>query len=172
MTYRTHVLLGLSFGLSLATAGQAQEVAFADIDANGDGVLSAAEFSATFPNAGAGDFAALDRDGDGFVTTSEVSGSEDVTFADADTNGDGVLTGDELDHFSPRAQQALMRFDRDGDGFVTLNEVRSSDDPVGERGNRVGQERTAQGQDRETRNQGNGNGGERRSQGNGNGQRN
>lgn len=166
---KTPNLLAVGLVVGLGTAAAAQEVAFADIDANNDGVLSSSEFMATFSQANTTDFSALDLDGDGYVTQGEAAGTQEISFSDADADGDGVLTGDELDHFSPAAQAALMRFDADGDGFVTLNEVRSSDDPVGERGH--GQDRSADARDRDRSNQGNGNGGERRNQGNGNGQR-
>jgi Ca2+-binding EF-hand superfamily protein len=56
-------------------------------------------------------------------------------FATADVNEDGVISkGEMLDHFGPEAQIALAKFDKNGDDTVTLDEVRSSDDPNGERG--------------------------------------
>lgn len=51
-------------------------------------------------------------------------------------NQDGVLDESELANvFGGNANVALVKFDQNGDGYVTKDEVRSSDDPMGERGN-------------------------------------
>ncbi|WP_227417963.1 EF-hand domain-containing protein [Roseitranquillus sediminis] len=159
----------------MAVSASAQSVSFADIDANGDGALDSIELEASFGDV-AGDVAAkLDGNGDGLVTRDEASAGQQEeddpqTFGEIDLDGDGVLEAPEFEHaFGPEAQVALAKFDANGDGVVTLDEVRSSDDPKGERGH--GKSRRAERQEnkaaeRETAGRGNGNG---RSEDRGNG---
>ncbi|WP_296432817.1 hypothetical protein [Yoonia sp.] len=139
--------------LSVA-AGSTYAATFGDLDANGDNQLELSEFQAAFGDAqgtiyfeaynGAGETA------DAFVTPEEIVAYNQANFPAEDGNGpqltesefetadvneDGVISkGEMLDHFGPAAQVALAKFDGNGDGIVTLDEVRSSDDPVGERG--------------------------------------
>ena len=168
----------------LALGGTAASAAtFGELDTDRNGLLTVDEFTAAYGDAGQAAFERYDTDGSGGVTLREIAagtsrqtetGDGNVTFGDLDTNGDGVIDrGEMVDHFGPRAQTALARFDANGDGYVTLNEVRSSDDPVGERGR--GRTQRAGGSDdsrtsagRDARGGGNGNSGGNRGGGNGN----
>lgn len=139
--------------LSVA-AGSTYAATFGDLDKNGDRLLDLSEFQAEFgEELGTTYFTAYNGAGetaDEFVTPDEITAYNEAyfpaegesspqltesTFATADVNQDGVISkGEMLDHFGPAAQVALAKFDGNGDGIVTLDEVRSSDDPVGERG--------------------------------------
>ena len=130
------MVLALSATLALAD-GQA----FGTIDTNNDGLLDRAELEGAFGDAGANTLDRFDANGDGAVSRDEAvaaGGEEDdgeLTFEEIDLDADGELEEDELEHaFGERAQAALAKFDADGDGRVTLDEVRSSDNPKGERG--------------------------------------
>ena len=56
-----------AFGL----AGAAHAASFAEIDANGDGVIDAEEFAAAYPDAGADAMTAADLNGDGLLSSEE-----------------------------------------------------------------------------------------------------
>lgn len=143
----------LAAGLGLA-ASSAAALSFAEIDLDGDGSLNAAEFAAAYPEAAATYFNLYDRDGNGVATVDEVRAAsellkEGVTIRDMDLDEDGKLEREEVEHvFSVGAQAALSKFDQDGDGTVTLDEVRASDDPVGTRGR--GAENRNSGEERAT----------------------
>ncbi len=140
---------GLGFAASSAVA-----LTFSEIDLDGDGTLNATEFAAAYPEAAATYFSLYDRDGNGAATADEVRTAsellkEGVTIQDMDLDEDGELERDEVEHvFSAGAQAALSKFDEDGDGKVTLDEVRASDDPVGARGR--GAQNRSQGEERAT----------------------
>ncbi|MBS0125283.1 EF-hand domain-containing protein [Thetidibacter halocola] len=150
-------------------SGPAFAATFSELDTDGNGRLSVEEFTEAFGEGGQEAFDSYDANGDGSVSLNEVranadaSGTEEdgdggVTFGDLDTNGDGVIDkGEMIDHFGARAQQALAKFDANGDGYVTLNEVRSSDDPKGARG-RGGLDRAERDGDRAGNRGGQGNG--------------
>ena len=143
----------LVLGFSLA-AGSTYAATFGELDTNNDNQLELSEFQAAFGDEqGTVYFNAYNGTGetaDAFVTPEEITSynasnfpAEDGSgpllteseFAEADVNEDGLISkGEMFDHFGPAAQTALAKFDGNGDGIVTLNEVRSSDDPVGERG--------------------------------------
>jgi hypothetical protein len=128
---RNHITTTALF-LILATAASADSKSFVEMDINGDGALDASEFSAAFGSEGAALFETLDSNQDGMVTTDEVTEAssgdiDDDELQEADLDGDGIVEGHEIQHvFGPRAQKALAKFDADGDGHVTLDEVRSS----------------------------------------------
>ncbi len=91
------------------------------IDANGDGAISIEELD----NARAQVFAAMDANGDGGVDAEELLAYRMRLRAEAavirlDENGDGALSIDEIRFRTPR----LERFDLDENGEVTKTELR------------------------------------------------
>ena len=70
----------------------------------------------------------LDADGDGAMSGDEAHGQLQAMHADADTDGDGVLTLEEFEVLHGEMIRAMMvdRFqhlDTDGDGMVTTGEM-------------------------------------------------
>ena len=98
---------------------------FAKLDANGDGVVTQAEFTA----AAKSHFAALDTQNIGKLTaqqiaTSPVAQQRDLKFAQhvvkkLDTNGDGVVS---LDEYLAGAKARFSRLDKSGDGYLDTND--------------------------------------------------
>lgn len=73
---------------------------FRRMDADSDGKLSKAELQMMLDRAPQGAdaaFAMLDADKDGFVTRAEADAAAAALFARADTDGDGALSGDEIE---------------------------------------------------------------------------
>lgn len=82
-------------------------VRFDDLDTNGDGMVTAAEFGgaasatapaqAATPAASTGTFSSLDADKDGRVSSTEAAGNAgfDSSFSSIDANADGFVTSDE-----------------------------------------------------------------------------
>lgn len=143
----------LAVGLGVA-ASSAVALSFTEIDLDGDGRLDATEFATASPTARAPYVKLYDRDGNGIATVDEVRAAseflkEGVTVQDMDLDADGELEGGEVEHvFSVSAQTALSKFDENGDGTVTLDEVRTSDTPVGTRGR--GAQNSSLGEERAT----------------------
>ena len=108
---------------------------FDDLDADGDGKVTAEEITA----ARTARFAKIDADGDGKVTLKEIAALEEAArearknqmaarrlsdasgFVTADSNGDGSISADE---FTAMPNRMLERLDADGDGAVTKDEIR------------------------------------------------
>lgn len=110
------------------------------IDADGNGVLTRAEFRAYREQARDGRrserFEAIDADRDGQITPSELSSHQHAMvdrhggkhFATLDTDGNGVVSREEFAAAPERLQQArkdarFARADRDGDGAISREEA-------------------------------------------------
>lgn len=81
------------------------------------------------------DFSALDADGNGSVSIAEVKAAQQARFAEMDSNGDGVISGDEMaaaaaDHAQDRAMERFSQMlawrDSDGDGALSPSEFGSN----------------------------------------------
>ncbi len=101
------------------------EQMFEEVDANGDGLITAAEIEA----AREARFAEMDSNGDGFVTAEEIA-----AFADdrrgkraarmierLDANDDGKLSAEEMATRGPG--RMLERLDANGDGALSKEEL-------------------------------------------------
>ena len=75
----------------------------ASVDSDGDGAVSVDELAAIQPTPSARDdfFARLDADGDGSLTQAEVPACLWERLASADTDGDGLVSSEELTTFRP-----------------------------------------------------------------------
>ena len=120
---------------------------FAEMDQNGDGIITRAEWRGTaqafnladWNNDGrlSGDevravgttpsrFAEMDRNGDGIITRAEWRGTAQA-FNLADWNNDGRLSGDEVRVGSDRNEHTRFAgMDQNGDGVITRNEWRGN----------------------------------------------
>lgn len=74
-----------------------------------------------------------DKNGDGLITKEEALAAREVAFKRADRNGDGVVNAADRPkqprlaaEYNQRTAQLRARFDLNGDGAVTLEEVRSA----------------------------------------------
>ncbi len=79
-------------------------------------------------------FEDLDANGDGQITSEEMQSRAEARFGEADTDGDGKLSADEMaermrarmaERMALRATRMIDRMDRDDDGMVSLEEMRS-----------------------------------------------
>jgi len=85
--------------------------AFRELDSDGDGALSRAEVEAAIADLAFADFHDLDSDGDGLLSEEELTAA--ATAGDADLKEAAAL----IDEF-------FFEADRNGDGFVSLEEAR------------------------------------------------
>lgn len=114
-------------GTQRGDRGARMEQRFAEMDADKDGKVSAAEMRA----AREARFAKADADGDGKLTVEELDAARQarrmerlermVVWLDAD--GDGMLSADEFD---PHRGRMLARLDADGDGALSQEEMRDA----------------------------------------------
>lgn len=88
-------------------------------------------------------FETLDLNGDGSITADEIAGQQAARFAAADTDGDGVLSVEELQTAADaKAQQRkadrmarmITQLDTDGDGALSLDEIEAGRKDRGNRG--------------------------------------
>lgn len=96
---------------------------FAELDANGDGSISADEFDALRVR----HLARLDGNNDGFVTFEEHKAAREARARERftgrhDRDGDGRVSVDEM---ADRGDDHFGRMDRNDDGTVTPDELRS-----------------------------------------------
>jgi Ca2+-binding EF-hand superfamily protein len=114
--------------------GAQREARFAQMDANGDGQLTAEEIVAR----SAARFAAADSDGDGAITLDEMKAqarSNDRFMARFDADKDGTLSAEELakaedSRMGKRAAKHFERMDADNSGGITLEEMQARRDPA------------------------------------------
>ena len=96
---------------------------FRDLDADGDGKVTAEEFTAYYRRSGFGPI--MLANGNQFSNGTEAAG--DVIFSALDTNGDGKLSKAEL----ARAEEALRKFDLNDDEIITAQELVGTSQFVG-----------------------------------------
>ncbi|MGB0439290.1 MAG: EF-hand domain-containing protein [Paracoccaceae bacterium] len=141
-------------GASLATQvaargpddGPRHMPSFAELDANGDGQLTVAEFE----TAAAARFAAADTDGNGALSPDELSAQAQRDVSDRmqrridrmvsrmDENGDGALSMDEMRPRGPGPERMIKRMDENGDGTISQEEFDAMADRHGKRGGKHG----------------------------------
>ncbi|WP_291729537.1 EF-hand domain-containing protein [Leisingera sp. F5] len=73
-------------------------------------------------------FEEIDADGNGEVTKAEIQALKEARFSKADADGDGKLTLEEMQahaqaRANERAARMLERFDKDGDGALSKDEM-------------------------------------------------
>lgn len=115
---------GAAFAQDATSREERRTEMFAELDANGDGSVSAEEFAA-----GANRFARFDTNGDGLLTAEEIAAAGEERAAQRaermiarlDSNGDGALSEDEI---KSRRDPARMfeRLDANDDGVVSAEE--------------------------------------------------
>jgi Ca2+-binding EF-hand superfamily protein len=93
----------------------------------GTAIVTTAGVVAAGPGGSAG-FDMLDRDGNGEITLEEMRGARESRFKAADSNGDGLLSREEMlnaaaAQAAARADRMIERFDSDGDGALSLAEL-------------------------------------------------
>lgn len=122
-------------GMGHAMGGEGWTEYFAQMDADGDGRVTAQEIEA-FRTAR---FAAMDADGDGQVSRQEFMDHASAQAAERagaqfdrfDADGDGLLSRDAIEArrgAGPDAARMIARLDGDGDGAVTLAELEAARD--------------------------------------------
>ena len=137
----TRSKLTIAAVLALATAGAGTaalaygggkyavraEAHFAEMDADKDGKVSAAEMRAYR----AASFAKADANGDGKLSVEELDEARKAQRIERlqkmvlwlDSDGDGMLS---VEEFDPRKGAMLSRMDADGDGSLTMEEMRDA----------------------------------------------
>lgn len=110
---RSKLALAVVLALTAAGAGTTAALAY------GDGPKHGARLEARF--------AEMDADKDGKVSAAEMRAYRDARFANADANGDGKLSVEELDNARKaerleRLQKMMVWLDTDGDGMLSADE--------------------------------------------------
>ncbi|MDG1169077.1 MAG: EF-hand domain-containing protein [Sulfitobacter sp.] len=123
-------------GVAVSAKTPEKGAMFAQIDADGDGAVTAQELSAH----AAARFAAADADKDGFLTAQEmlmIRGGKraEKMLERFDTDGNGQLSAAELDaavqeRGGKRAKRMMERLDANNDGKLALDEMTAHRDPA------------------------------------------
>ncbi|MEO0386058.1 MAG: EF-hand domain-containing protein [Pseudomonadota bacterium] len=71
-------------GTALLLSASAAFAAFSDVDADGDGAITAVEFTTAFPDLESGSFVAADANADGVITEDEHVAAVDAGILPAD----------------------------------------------------------------------------------------
>ncbi len=127
---QTHLRLLLSGATIAALAALSTGSAIADSGKDRKG-------GSMFGGMGVG-FADLDADGDGMLTEDEFAAARSAWFARHDADGDGMLSQDELNAaimenlarmVEKRSGAIIDRMDEDGDGMIAMDEIGMEHDP-------------------------------------------
>lgn len=107
------------------------------------GLLAVGAVAATAQPSGQDRFQQLDADGNGAITQAEFQAHAEARFAKVDADGDGFVTGEELKaagdaRRADRAAKMVERFDTDGNGSLDASELEAMGDKHG--GKRGGKE--------------------------------
>ena len=127
--------------LAAMTAGALTTAALADRKGVGTGMSGGMNGGM---NGGEGpmmmlNFDAIDADKDGKITEAEIAAHHAARTAAIDTNGDGMLSAEELtamqlqamqERATRRAQMMIERLDGDGDGLLSAAEMMAGPSPV------------------------------------------
>jgi hypothetical protein len=147
MTFQTPLLIAALAAAALTTQAAAQgrmpmtddRPEFAELDADGDGLLTPEDLRAPMADR----FAAADADGNGALSTEEMTAMMEAHRADRmarmaarmlerlDADGSGDLSLAELVQAEPR-QAMFDRLDADGDGAISEEEFAAHGDGEGE----------------------------------------
>lgn len=99
-------------------------------DTNNDGKLTLEEAQAVMPKMTGERFSKIDRNGDGFVSVQDAPvgnanrGRLPGLFGRADTDGDGKVSKEEFMAGPNANEQMFKRFDRNGDGYLSPDDIR------------------------------------------------
>ncbi|HET8552408.1 MAG TPA: hypothetical protein VFM97_08050 [Gammaproteobacteria bacterium] len=113
-----------------ATTNLSPTPGFSAYDLNGDGFITEKEADAA-PNGGLDSvFDDVDADGDGNISPAEFKAATlnllgGVSFSSIDTDGDGAISGDEAKANAPLLWQEFDRVDLNGDGQISKQEFQA-----------------------------------------------
>ena len=102
------------------------------------GLLAIGAVAATAQQSGQDRFQQLDADGNGEITQAEFQAHAEARFAEVDADGDGFVTGEELKaagdaRRAERSAKMLERFDTDGNGSLDASELEAMGDKRGDK---------------------------------------
>ncbi|MFP7569939.1 EF-hand domain-containing protein [Marivita sp. S2033] len=117
----------------MKTSTQISAVLVAALMATGAATTVSAQSASTRDDRRAEMFQQMDADGDGSISAEEFAANGD-RFSRADTDGDGMLTVEEIvagsqDRAKRMAEQMIERMDTDGDGALSQDEIEARGNP-------------------------------------------